>query len=68
MSHAEVVGQDVEDVRYRRGSVKGGDRALDYIGHDRVELTDEDVSNTFVIGNHLVDLYRTYASAARPIG
>ncbi len=44
MSHAEDVGKDVEDLHHRRGSVKGGDRALDYIGDDRVELTDEDAS------------------------
>ena len=43
MSHAEDVGKDVEGMQRRRSSIQGGDRALDYIGDDRVELTDEDV-------------------------
>jgi hypothetical protein len=42
-SHAEDIGKDVEEAHHRRPRAKHGDRALDYIGDERVELTDEDV-------------------------
>ncbi|RMZ77758.1 hypothetical protein DV737_g4208, partial [Chaetothyriales sp. CBS 132003] len=41
MDHTEVVTGDLENGR-RRSSVKGADRALDYVGEARVEVTEED--------------------------
>ncbi|RMD42086.1 hypothetical protein DV735_g3027, partial [Chaetothyriales sp. CBS 134920] len=48
MSHAEVVTKDLEHghrqstTGRRHSSIKGADRALDYVGEERVELTEED--------------------------
>ena len=63
----EVVGKDLEDARRRSIRAAHGDRALDYIGDDRVELTDEDVSYKAHCSIATDRTYRTRASVGRPI-
>ena len=46
LAHSEDVesGHHPKDIQQRRESVKHGDRALALLGDERVELTEEDVS------------------------